>query len=75
MIIKYAINKYRNGDTCLHVSMVSVFSMHENQLESLWNTDSLGTTPDSGTAGLSMKLRICIFNNLPDISVQSFELP
>ena len=35
MIIKYAINKYRNDDTCLHVPMVSVFSMYENQMESL----------------------------------------
>lgn len=54
MIIKYAINKYRNGDTCLHVSMVSIFSMHENQLESLWKHRFIRNYPrDSGTAGLN----------------------
>lgn len=47
MIIKYAINKYKNVDICLHVSMFSIFSMHVNQMESLLKHRFLGTTPET----------------------------
>lgn len=46
MIIKYAINNYKNVDICLHVSMFSIFNMHVNQMESLLKHRFLGATPE-----------------------------
>lgn len=71
MIIKYATNKCRNVDICLHVSMFSDFSMQENQMKSLLKHRFLRNYPRaSGRAGLSCSLRV-IFNKLPDVPAQS----
>lgn len=53
MIIKYTIIEYRKVDTCRDVSMFWIFSMHENQMESLLKHDSWNYPRDSGRAGLS----------------------